>query len=55
MQSFKSLTLNGIIVESRESDGFINATQLCKAGDRSFKDWYRLDGTKILIKTLQNN
>ncbi len=46
-----NLTLNGnkINIEYRESDGFVNATQLCKAGGKKFNDWYRLDTTKQLI------
>jgi hypothetical protein len=47
-----SLTLNNVIIESRE-DGFINATQLCKAGGKVFKDWYRLNSTKELIEELE--
>ncbi len=49
-----SLTLNNIVIESRE-DGFINATQLCKAGGKVFKDWYRLNSTKEIIKELEKN
>ena len=45
------LILNNIIIETRE-DGFINATQLCKAGGKVFKDWHRLNSTKELIKEL---
>ncbi len=50
-----SLCLNGITIESRESDNFINATQLCKAGGRRFPDWFKLASTKQLIKELENN
>lgn len=50
-----SLTINNIVIESRESDKFINATQLCKAGGKKFKDWYRTDATKLLIETLEDD
>ncbi len=50
-----SLVLNNIVIESRESDNFINATQLCKAGGKSFREWNRLDSTKELIKELEKN
>lgn len=30
-------------------DGFINATAICKAGNKKFNDWYRLTSTKKLI------
>ena len=51
----KDLILNEIVIESRVEDNFINATQLCKAGGKLFKDWYRLDSTKELIKELIQN
>ena len=44
-----TLILNNDIIEYRKSDGYINATQLCKAGGKKFNDWYRLDSTKQLI------
>jgi hypothetical protein len=48
-----SLALNNIVIESRKSDNFINATQLCKAGGKKFNDWYRLDSTKELKEELK--
>lgn len=36
----------------RESDGYINATILCKAAVKLFADWYRLESTKELIQCL---
>ncbi len=48
-----ALRLNGVVIESRSSDKFINATQMCKAGKKQFRDWYRLDSTKELIKMLE--
>jgi hypothetical protein len=47
------ITLNGITVLARE-DGFINATAMCKAGNKKFNDWYRLDSTKELIKLIED-
>jgi KilA-N domain len=49
-----SLKLNNVVIESRSSDNFISATQLCKAGGRKFKDWFQLDQTKRLITLLEN-
>ena len=43
---------NGYIIESREEDGYINITNLCKAGGKEFKDWNRLDKTKAFLKAL---
>jgi hypothetical protein len=48
-----SLILNGIIIVSRSEDYYINATQLCQAGNKKFNDWFRLDTTKELIKVLE--
>ena len=43
---------NGYIIEHREEDGYINITDLCKAGGKQFGDWNRLDRTKAFIKAL---
>jgi uncharacterized protein YaaR (DUF327 family) len=51
--SSKQLTLKNIVIEARASDNFINATQLCKAGGKEFKQWYRLDSAKALIQALK--
>ena len=48
--NLQSLTLNNIIITSRSDDNYINATQLCKAGDKQFNDWYCLNNTKEIIK-----
>lgn len=48
------LTLTNNIIESRVSDYFVNATQLCNISGKRFNDWYTLDSTKKLIKTLEN-
>jgi len=47
-----TLILNNNIIECRKSDGYINATQLCKAGGKKFGHWYRIDSTKQLILEL---
>jgi hypothetical protein len=47
------LTLNNIIIESRNTDNYINATQLCQAGNKKFNNWFRMDSTKLLIKELE--
>jgi hypothetical protein len=49
-----ALTFNGVTVESRKEDGFVNATAMCKAGKKDFFDWKRLDSTKDLIKALES-
>lgn len=48
-----SLLLNNISINSRKEDMYINAIQLCKAGNKLFNDWYSLDSTKKLITDLK--
>lgn len=49
------LTLNNIVIESRESDNFVNATQMCKAGRKQFNDWFRMESTKEFLTELENS
>ena len=39
-------------LEYRDSDGYINITNLCKAGGKEFKSWNRLDKTKRFLDIL---
>ncbi len=50
-----NLIINDNVIMSRETDKYINGTQLCKASNKKFNDWYRLDNTKELINTLSTN
>ena len=50
-----NLIFNNQVIMYRESDKYINATQLCKAGNKKFNDWFRLDSTKELINQLEKN
>lgn len=47
------LKLNDITIKIRESDNFINATQICNAGGKKFKNWYHNLATKEIIKALE--
>lgn len=49
------ITFNGIKIEYRKEDGFVNATSMCKAGKKEFYDWKRLESTKDLIKALESD
>ena len=51
--NIRLLLLNNIIINSRTEDNYINAIQLCKAGNTIFDSWYSLDITKELIKALE--
>jgi hypothetical protein len=44
-----TLTLNDVVIVSRTEDNYINATQLCQAGNKKFNHWYSLETTKQLI------
>ena len=39
-------------LEYRDNDGYINITNLCKAGGKEFKSWNRLDKTKRFLDVL---
>ena len=43
---------NCYIIESRDEDGYINITNLCKAGGKEFKHWNSLGKTKAFLKAL---
>lgn len=45
----KSVTINGVLIESRISDGYVNATALCKAGGRKLGHYLSNKETKALI------
>jgi hypothetical protein len=48
-----ALTLDGIKIEYRVSDGYVNATQMCRLGSKNFGDWHRLKSTVELIDVLE--
>jgi len=45
----------GYTIEHRDEDGFVNVTNLCKAGDKQFKAWFRLDKTKVFLQVLSES
>jgi hypothetical protein len=42
----------GFTIDHREEDGYINVTNLCKAGNKKFYGWHRLDKTKAFLRLL---
>jgi hypothetical protein len=42
-------------IEYRDEDGYINVTNLCKAGRKHFKDWKKLDKTKVFLNALSKS
>lgn len=51
-KSFEDLVIDEFRIQARSSDGFINATQMCKAGNKRFNHWYELKSTDEFIKVL---
>jgi len=51
----ETLALNGAVVRHRSSDGYINLTELCKAGNKHFKSWNSLLGTKEFLNILSES
>jgi hypothetical protein len=50
-----SLILNNVVIISRTKDNYINATQLCHAGNKKFSHWISLDSTNDIIKELESD
>lgn len=48
-----TLILDNNIIECRISDGYINATQLCRAGGKHFNDWFRLKTTNEYLVSME--
>jgi hypothetical protein len=51
----RTLSLNNINIISRLEDNYINAVQICQAGNKEFNDWITLDTTKYIINELETN
>ena len=54
-EHYSNISLNNIVITSRPIDHYVNATQLCQAGGKLFKDWFRLESTKELINELSTD
>ena len=44
----------GFTIEHREEDGYINVTNLCKAGGKLFKNWKKTQKTKAFLQVLSS-
>ena len=49
----KTLSLGNVLIICRKKDGYINASQLCKAGNKSFKHWSENKNTKAYLRALE--
>ena len=45
----------GFTIDHREEDGYINVTNLCKAGNKQFKAWNRLEKTRAFLRVLSRS
>jgi len=50
----KPLVLNDVVIIIRE-DGYVNLTQLCKAGSKEFKAWFRNKNTETYLQVLSSS
>jgi hypothetical protein len=50
----KQLILNSCTIVIREEDGYINVSELCKAGGKEFKHWNANDRSKAFLTVLSN-
>jgi len=55
MNPFQDLVINEFRIQARSTDGYINATQLCRAGNKRFNHWISLDTTKEFIDVLSTD
>ena len=55
-QSLQPLNLtDNYTIEYREEDGYINVSNLCKAGGKEFKHWNSIEKTKAFLKVLSSS
>jgi hypothetical protein len=57
-EEYKLLFLDigdGYNIEHREKDGYINVTNLCKAGGKKFSDWKRIEKTQSFLQVLSSS
>jgi hypothetical protein len=48
----KELVLNNYTLSARKEDGYIDITNLCKAGGKEYSGWYRSQKTKAFLQVL---
>jgi hypothetical protein len=49
------LIIDNILIDTRQEDNYINASQLCRTGTKKFSDWVSLESTKELINELSKS
>lgn len=53
-KTFEDLVIDEFRIQGRSTDGYINATQLCKAGGKRFQDWSRLETSKAYFEVVES-
>lgn len=51
----KILVLKGVRIIARKSDGYVNLTQLCKAGGKEYKHWNEIKNSKAFLEALSTS
>lgn len=51
----KNLLLNGLVIIARSGDGYVNLTQLCKAGKKEFSHWKENKNSKEFMCVLSSS
>lgn len=52
LQTQYQIILDGVAVQRREDDNYVNFTALCQAGKKLFKRWNDLDRTREFMTVL---
>ena len=55
MCEYKEIEFCGKIIRQRIEDGYLNATDMCKANGKRYNDWNRLESTKEYLKELSRD
>ena len=51
-KEIQPLVINDYSLVYRQADGYVDVTNLCKAGGKKYNDWYRLEKTQSFLKEL---
>jgi len=51
----QSLILNDIVISTRNTDNYVNVTELCKAGGKLFKHWNENSKSKAFLTELSRS
>lgn len=52
MEMYQETQFNSVNIRQRSSDGYLSATDMCKANGKKYNDWVRLECTNEFLKEL---